>query len=73
LFPANPEKRISACPNLYKQQPMLVEITRDLIGAATYADAILDEGIDRYFSANLIGHSFNEDGVTYPSFRLKPT
>jgi hypothetical protein len=38
-----------------------------------YADAISDEGIDRYLSAGLIGHSLNEDGVTNLSVRLKPT
>jgi hypothetical protein len=37
------------------------------------ADATSDEGIDRYLSAGLNGHSLNEDRVTHPSVGLKPT
>ena len=38
--------------------------TRDVIVAAKYADAISDEGIDRYLRAGLMSRSSSEDGVT---------
>ena len=47
--------------------------TRDAIVTAKYADAISDEGIDRYLRAGLMDRSSSEDGVTERSARLKPT
>jgi len=52
---------------------MLAHRDIDVIGTAMYADAISDEGIDRYLGVGLIRHSLNGNGVTYPGSRLKTT
>ena len=44
-----------------------------VIRPAISANAILDEGIDRYLRPGPIGNRLNDDGVTERSVRLMPT
>jgi hypothetical protein len=56
-----------------KASAIRAHASRDVIVAAKYADAISDEGIDRYLRAGLMNRSSSEDGVTERSARLRPT